>query len=126
MLVETTLFRAAVEFILLSECGTWSLTKSEEKILDGCYTRMLRKIYNLNSLKYQTMYFTKENHQHYQNQKVKIGCPRVQRQVIASTLHCHMGSKTRSNQQRETYQHPHYHPAEGHRSQNSTAGVHGG
>ena len=40
-------FRAAVETILLYGCATWSLTKAEEKSLDGTYTRMLRKVYNL-------------------------------------------------------------------------------
>jgi len=40
-------FRAAVESILLYGCDTWSLTETEEKTLDGCYTRMLRKIYNI-------------------------------------------------------------------------------
>ena len=40
-------FRAAVESILLYGCATWALTKAEEKSLDGSYTRMLRKIYNI-------------------------------------------------------------------------------
>ena len=42
-------FRAAVESILLYGCATWSLSKAEEKSLDGCYTRMLRKVYNMDS-----------------------------------------------------------------------------
>jgi hypothetical protein len=40
-------FRAAVETILLYGCATWSLTKAEEKSLNGTYTRMLRKVYNI-------------------------------------------------------------------------------
>ena len=40
-------FRATVETILLYGCATWSLTEAEEKSLDGTYTRMLRKVYNL-------------------------------------------------------------------------------
>ena len=40
-------FRAAAETILLYGCATWSLTKAEEKSLDGTYTRMLRKVYNI-------------------------------------------------------------------------------
>ena len=48
--LKLRIFRAAVESILLYGCGTWSLTKSDEKMMDGCYTRMLRKIYKLNSL----------------------------------------------------------------------------
>ena len=43
-------FKAAVETILLYGCATWSLTKSEEKSLDGSYTRMLRKVLNVNAL----------------------------------------------------------------------------
>ena len=41
------LFRATVEAILLYGCGTWSLTKQEEKSLDGTYTRMLRMVKNI-------------------------------------------------------------------------------
>ena len=40
-------FRAAVETILLFGCATWTLTKAEEKSLDGTYTRMLRKVFNI-------------------------------------------------------------------------------
>ena len=43
-------FKAAVETILLYGCATWSLTKSEEKSLDRSYTRMLRKVLNVNAL----------------------------------------------------------------------------
>ena len=43
-------FKAAVETILLYGCATWSLTKAEEKSLDGSYTRMLRKVLNVNAL----------------------------------------------------------------------------
>ena len=34
-------FRATVESVLLYGCATWTLTKAEEKALDGTYTRML-------------------------------------------------------------------------------------
>ena len=43
-------FKAAVEMILLYGCAIWSLSKAEEKSLDGCYTRMLRKVLNVNAL----------------------------------------------------------------------------
>ena len=46
-------FKAAVETILLYGCATWSLTKSEEKSLDGSYTRMLRKVLNVNAFFFQ-------------------------------------------------------------------------
>ena len=39
-------FQAAVTSILLYGCTTWTLTKRQEKKLDGNYTRMLRAILN--------------------------------------------------------------------------------
>ena len=35
-------FQAAIETILLYGSGTWTLTATQTKSLDGCYTRMLR------------------------------------------------------------------------------------
>ena len=43
-------FRATVETIILYGSATWSLTKSEEKRLDGCYTRLLKEVYNIKGL----------------------------------------------------------------------------
>ena len=40
-------FRPMVESILLYGCAAWTLTKAEEKALDGTYTRMLKKVYNV-------------------------------------------------------------------------------
>ena len=45
--LKILLFRATTESILLYGCGTWSLTKQEEKSLDGTYTRMLRMVLNV-------------------------------------------------------------------------------
>ena len=45
--MKITLFRATTESILLYGCGTWSLTRQEEKALDGTYTRMLRMVLNI-------------------------------------------------------------------------------
>ena len=45
--LKIRLFRATTESILLYGCGTWSLTKQEEKSLDGTYTRMLRMVLNI-------------------------------------------------------------------------------
>ena len=39
-------FLATVESILLYGCETWTLTVAMEKALDGCYTRMLRRVIN--------------------------------------------------------------------------------
>ena len=40
-------FLATVESILLYGCETWTLTVAMEKALDGCYTRMLRRVTNV-------------------------------------------------------------------------------
>ena len=45
--MNITLFRATTESILLYGCGTWSLTRQEEKALDGTYTRMLGMVLNI-------------------------------------------------------------------------------
>ena len=45
--IKLRLFKATVESILLYGSSTWSLTETEEKRLDGTYTRMLRQVYNI-------------------------------------------------------------------------------
>ena len=45
--IKIQLFRATTETILLYGSSTWTLTKQEEKALDGTYTRMLRKVLNI-------------------------------------------------------------------------------
>ena len=44
--MKRSFFQAAVVWILLYGCTTWTLTKRLEKKLDGNYTRMLRAILN--------------------------------------------------------------------------------
>ena len=44
---KTDLFRATTESVLLYGSSSWSLTRSEEKAIDGCYTRMLRMVFNV-------------------------------------------------------------------------------
>ncbi len=44
-ITKLRLFKATVEPILLYGSSTWSLTETEEKRLDGTYTRMLRQVY---------------------------------------------------------------------------------
>ena len=41
------LFRATIESVLLYGCETWTLKKTLEKAIDGCYTRMIRKAFNI-------------------------------------------------------------------------------
>ena len=44
---KTKVFKASVESILLYGSDSWSLTKTLSKKLDGTYTRMLRKAFNI-------------------------------------------------------------------------------
>ena len=52
--MKRSLFQAAVVSILLYGCTTWTLTKHQEKKLDGNYTRMLRAILNKSWRQYPT------------------------------------------------------------------------
>ena len=45
--LKIMLFGATTETILLYGSQTWALTASEEKALNGTYTRMLRQVRNL-------------------------------------------------------------------------------
>ena len=45
--MKIDLFKATTEYILVYGATTWTLTKREEKALDGCYTRMLRMALNI-------------------------------------------------------------------------------
>ena len=42
------LFAATVESVLLYGCEAWTVTLKLAKELDGCYTRMLRTVLNVN------------------------------------------------------------------------------
>ena len=46
--LKTKFFRACVEPVLLYGSETWTLNKEFQKRLDGCYTRLLMKVKNLN------------------------------------------------------------------------------
>ena len=45
--IKERLFLATVESVLLYNSETWTMTKTMEKRLDGCYTRMLRMAFNV-------------------------------------------------------------------------------
>ena len=45
--IKVEFFRATVESVLLYGGETWTLTKSLEQRLDGCYTRLLRAALNI-------------------------------------------------------------------------------
>ena len=44
--IKIDLFFATVESVLLYGCEAWTLTSKQERSLNGCYTRMLRMVYN--------------------------------------------------------------------------------
>ena len=67
----------------------WSLSKSEEKRLDCCYTHILKKVYNIKGW----IKITNEKLsclRHYQSQKSQNGRSHVQRKNFSSTSHCDM------------------------------------
>ena len=45
--VKISFFQATVESILLYGCECWTLIPTLQKSLDGCYTRMLRMVLNV-------------------------------------------------------------------------------
>ena len=45
--LKERLFLATVESVLLYGAEAWTLTKTMEKQINGCYTRMLRMAYNV-------------------------------------------------------------------------------
>ena len=45
--LKERLFLATVESVILYGSKAWPLTKSLEKQLDGCYTRLLRMVFNV-------------------------------------------------------------------------------
>ncbi len=46
-MLKRNIFFATVESILLYGCEAWTLTNTMEKVLDGAYTRMLRRVLNV-------------------------------------------------------------------------------
>ena len=46
--IKVRLFTALIESVLLYGSETWTMTKRLTKVLDGCYTRMLRMALNIN------------------------------------------------------------------------------
>ena len=46
--IKIRVFTALVESVLLYGSETWTMTKRLEKMVDGCYMRMLRMALNIN------------------------------------------------------------------------------
>ena len=47
-------FQATAQYVLLCGSESWTLTKKLNKSLDGCYTRMLRKVLNISWKRHMT------------------------------------------------------------------------
>ena len=45
--IKIRVFKATVESVRLYGCQTWTIDKTLEKRIDGCYTRMLRMVLNI-------------------------------------------------------------------------------
>ena len=59
------IFAATVESVLLYGCEAWTITNKVERDLDGCYTRMLRTVYNIHWKQHMTnkeLYIIQNSH----------------------------------------------------------------
>ena len=78
--LKIRLLISTVEAVLLYGCETWSLSKKQEKELDGCYTRMLRKALNISW------------REHITNEQLYGSLPRISTKIRARRLklagHC--------------------------------------
>ena len=53
--IKIRIFRAAIEPILLYGSETWTLSAKQHQRLDGCYTRLLRRVLNISWKKHPTL-----------------------------------------------------------------------
>ena len=79
--IKLSLFHATVESVLLYGCESWTLTHTLQKSLDGCYTRMLRAVLNV------------DQNIHITNEDLYGQLPRLSKKVAARRMrlagHCH-------------------------------------
>ena len=79
--IKLSLFHATVESVLLYGCESWTLTHTLQKSLDGCYTRMLRAVLNV------------DQNIHITNKDLYGQLPRLSKKVAARRMrlagHCH-------------------------------------
>ena len=54
-IVKIKIFRTAIEPILLYGSETWTLSSKQQCRLDGCYTRLLRRVLNISWKKHPTI-----------------------------------------------------------------------
>ncbi|KAI8477689.1 Exportin-5 [Branchiostoma belcheri] len=72
--LKTRLFLSTVESVLLYGCEAWTVTPKLEKQLDGCYTRMLRRVHNVHW------------EQHLTNKELYAGLPKLTTKIRARRL----------------------------------------
>ncbi|XP_078661569.1 uncharacterized protein LOC144905694 [Branchiostoma floridae x Branchiostoma belcheri] len=72
--LKTRLFLSTVESVLLYGCEAWTVTPKLEKQLDGCYTRMLRRVHNVHW------------EQHLTNKELYAGLPKLSTKIRARRL----------------------------------------
>ena len=53
--IKIKIFRVTIELMLLYCSETWTLSTKQQNMLDGCYTRLLRKFVNLSWKKHPTI-----------------------------------------------------------------------
>ena len=79
--IKVSFFQATVESVLLYGCESWTLKETLRKSLDGCYTRMLRVVLNINW------------NEHVTNEQLYGGLPRLSDKVASRRMqfagHCH-------------------------------------
>ena len=79
--IKISFFSATVESVLLYGCECWTLTQALQKSLDGCYTRMLRVVLNINQ------------DEHITNKRLYGELPSVSEKIAVRRMrlagHCH-------------------------------------
>ena len=74
-------FEATVESVLLYGCESWTLKAAVQKSLDGCYTRMLHVVLNI------------DRSAHTSNEDLYRGRPKLSSKIAARRMrlagHCH-------------------------------------
>ena len=79
--IKASFYQATVESVLLYGCESWTLKETLRKSLDGCYTRMLRVVLNINW------------NEHVTNEQLYGGLPRLSDKVASRRMqfagHCH-------------------------------------
>ena len=78
---KLSFFEATMESVLLYGCESWTIKAAEQKSLDGCYTRMLRAVLDI------------DRSAHTSNKDLYRGRPKLSSKIAAKKMrlagHCH-------------------------------------